>query len=963
MIKKSLLLALIAILTFPVQAQHQITDFLSEQTEKGSSPSGFMLFKDQIYFTAYDESAGGELRKSDRDGNNVTLVKDIYPGKGSAVNKFFDRSAVVLDDVLYFVARDGLSAGEIWKTDGTREGTQKVTDFLDTWIWNLTLVGDVFYFRKIFDGSLQIWKSDGTESGTVMVKGDLPLLNDLFFEGELNGLFMFSFQAPSTSGVKLWRSDGTESGTFPLTPGFSIDNEVNGSLGALAQYLEFNGELYFVIRNSSLFPLPNTSGLMKTDGSLANTVPVKGLYEGNSGLADLVDMIVISGKLYLSIYFENASRLTLWQTDGTEGGTQKIYDKLNGGYFAASNLVNANGILLFSGLHTNGGTSLLTLDTGTSELKEVVVLNPDQTYPSRFLYNFPFCRIHHLSAQTYFISVPLYSGENQGWVIDIAAPNTQRVQSLDSVAYVFVLDEQLFYPKYSANYGIEWWKYELTSNQSSLVGNINQFHDGLFYPELARVESTLFITADDGVSGQELWRYRSPIDQLSLVKDLRSGELGSFPQFLVPFNNQLYFSAFDDTHGYELWKSDGTSSGTDLLLDIEPGPLNSRPQWFSVHKNHLYFVVYKGGTYHLCKTQGQTVEFIRDFGLNSFGVAFRGSHLTSAGNYLYMLDGSSLWASDGTLGGEVKLKDIYQFSGMIEVNGKLFFTGTINYLGEHELWISDGTPSGTQHLKDFKKDNLSPPDNLIAYNGKLYFSAYTKENGRELWQSDGTEAGTFQVLDINPGPANGLTNASFCIYQGELYFMANDGVNGPELWKTNGQAAGTFMVSDINPGEIGSFPAELIATEEFIYFQAYDPDHGMEVWQSDGTSEGTQLAGDILPGPKSSSPYDFISVEGEIYFIAATESHGEQVWTLKSSIIDPEDISLVIYPNPTEGQVYVQASASIQSYSLIDMQGRQVYKKQPFVNSGIDLEGLAPGIYGLILELGDRQIVKKVVKK
>src|SRR4051794_12367562 len=70
-------------------------------------------------------------------------------------------------------------------------------------------------------------------------------------------------------------------------------------------------------------------------------------------------------------------------------------------------------------------------------------------------------------------------------------------------------------------------------------------------------------------------------------------------------------------------------------------------------------------------------------------------------------------------------------SGLVDVNGTLFFSATSPNSGE-ELWKSDGKTAAL--VKDiYAGTGSSSPQTLTNVNGTLYFTAYDAAGDRELW--------------------------------------------------------------------------------------------------------------------------------------------------------------------------------------------------------------------------------------
>jgi len=82
------------------------------------------VFNNALYFSASDGVTGVELWKSDGTVGDAVQVKDIAPGVGSVGGIQAPLSSspsgfTVFNNALYFSADDGVSGRELWKTDGT----------------------------------------------------------------------------------------------------------------------------------------------------------------------------------------------------------------------------------------------------------------------------------------------------------------------------------------------------------------------------------------------------------------------------------------------------------------------------------------------------------------------------------------------------------------------------------------------------------------------------------------------------------------------------------------------------------------------------------------------------------------------------------------------------------------------------------------------------------------------------
>uniref|UniRef100_UPI002FDAB7AB ELWxxDGT repeat protein n=1 Tax=Flavobacterium sp. TaxID=239 RepID=UPI002FDAB7AB len=137
----------------------------------GSFPRELYSYNGLLYFAATDGTNGVELWKSDGTEEGTVMVTNLFPTSGSS----FPQQLIEMNGELYFAAEPSSLAGrKLFKTNGTETGTQLVTTTLvgtNSNVANLTNVNGVLYFTaNVGNTGSELWRSDGTVQGTLLVK-------------------------------------------------------------------------------------------------------------------------------------------------------------------------------------------------------------------------------------------------------------------------------------------------------------------------------------------------------------------------------------------------------------------------------------------------------------------------------------------------------------------------------------------------------------------------------------------------------------------------------------------------------------------------------------------------------------------------------------------------------------------------------------------------------------------------
>jgi ELWxxDGT repeat protein len=315
-----------------------------------------------LFFRADDGSNGWELWKSDGAAAGTELVKDVNTSD-SSTPMFLTN----VNGTLFFGADDGSSGYELWKSDGTAAGTVRVKDInsgvgsslasfpASDGPYFANINGTLFFVADDGSSGYELWKSDGTEAGTVLVK-DISPSGSWYpkFLTNLNGTLFFNAY-DSSSGYELWKSDGTQTGTV------LVKDVTSGSLAPM----------YLTPVNDTLFFSAYRNGgrkLWKSDGTEAGTVLVKNITPGTSfGLAEEDPSLTnVNGVLFLSAS-DGSQGYELWTSNGTDAGTVLVKDiKPGGGSSSPYSLIDVNGKLFFGADDGSNGTELWACEVPAS---------------------------------------------------------------------------------------------------------------------------------------------------------------------------------------------------------------------------------------------------------------------------------------------------------------------------------------------------------------------------------------------------------------------------------------------------------------------------------------------------------------------------------------------------------------------------------------------------------------------
>ncbi len=391
-----------------------------------------------LFFVADDGETGLELWKSDGTAASTVRVKDIAPGSGGSK----PRSLTVVGNALYFIADDGSHGAELWRSDGTPAGTVLVQDTRpgpqgSEPAWLTPMAGKLFFVADDGVHGREIWVSDGTAAGTALLvdidTGPPDPNRGVHSIATTGGLLLASVSHGELE--EIWRSDGSAAGTrrvaapYPADPYGSI---FLGRLTPVGDTVFFTGELA---------PRDQVD-LWKTDGTEAGTVLVRTVGFGVYG-SKIFEMVPVGGLLYFTSDFPQE----LWRSDGTAAGTYSFGRELEG----TRALTAVGGTLFFVAEDRANGVELYQ-SNGTT-VRRVEDINPGQASSNPGALRAAGGRLLFIAADA--------SGKRSIWTSDGTEAGTKPFVDIGAASpessWLLPVGARIFFTATSPDSGTELW--------------------------------------------------------------------------------------------------------------------------------------------------------------------------------------------------------------------------------------------------------------------------------------------------------------------------------------------------------------------------------------------------------------------------------------------------------------------------------------------------------------------------
>lgn len=847
-----------------------------------------------------------------------------YPGGVNATR------ATVLGDQLFFTSLEPDSdRHELWRTDGTRAGTQRVAVFNQTIetsnVAAFVAVGDRLVL--VLDGTTryEVWRSDGMTAGTVLAEDRLSLRGQTFaasgthlfssagqrplhllaLDGKVGGIELVWY-APEVSSIsspirsatgiafiasydyeprtQIWHSNGLPGGTVAWTGEFPSSQRIHSSAEGAPTLAFLGSHLFFLADRSE-----NEVGLYMTNGSADSVLLVETLPQ-RPGQPDPW-VFALGDKLFFPRADDDG--LELWVSNGNSGDGRKVIDACAGECDARPGTPVAFGTRLFwTARETGGGKSLWVTDVTTMESTRLA--HGLQRFGcSRFsednLELYPAAGRWHFSAKDFLHGCEPWAARE---ALDSGALARDLLVDKPGLGGIMPAVSQGSATYLVARRGPPSWGDLVVATDglspTEVVFEGAQHRCSLTYsnslPDVVPTQRAVLFVEDECWSFAVHARERGASTDFQLFGPARPDRPEVKRVIPAPSRAGAYLQSGVDQRG--LWFTDGTEAGTTFVAELPP------VDWFMgwIDERVLVWSAWAAGGADLVLFDTVSRQVTRIAGPRQGSSSLYPSYPVAHGP-LYFGTSSSrpgeygLWRTDGTQEGT---RAVYQTpSGEQLLEASTFGSGLVFSVrrsdGRIELRWSRGESLAVEVLWSMSE---APPSMLSGlyprvFDNGLLFHGWDPVHGSELWLFDPRTSQATRLTDAPGDYGPSLVGVGRWL----AYFELTSEQQQRELWRTDGTTAGTIRLGDWQYG--WAWDGSLAIVDERLYYTFDDGIHGEEIWTSDGSPGGTRLLADVVPGATGSQPSSFTAANHALYFLADDGIHGREIWTIPAGHAPP----------------------------------------------------------------------------
>ncbi|MFN0031720.1 MAG: ELWxxDGT repeat protein [Flavobacteriales bacterium] len=874
----------------------------------GYGPGERIEFNGVLYFSYTDIYHGRELWRSDGTDEGTYLLADINPEEASSNPREF----VVFNNQLLFIVDMPVSGTEIWTTDGefltAHEEVEVAANTVYRELTHLAVLDETLFITQEYDEidpnhETGIYKYEAGDLQATFFY-DFPDVGASYDTGNLayvvNGKLLIQ-HFDEFFNEEWWSTDGIT---------MTYLTEIQYGAG-YQQYLVHNDKLYF---SKVVYDFSDVIyELWVTDGTPLGTYAVYSIstllaleYEWAFELTVLGDYVYFKGFAYDSGY-------ELWRSDGTIAGTDLFADlspDIEFGTYPIE-LEAFNGHVYFIQPLEDGAAIWRTNGTlvGTQIWMTDLPNNGGTNYR-----DFQACG-GHMYLQAYD-----QNAEDTFWRTDGSVGGTVMLDfPIDLyLAPLFLYAGQCMFTENAPSELPHYYRIHESTGVITMVEENNYvgLFDGSDAHDFVKTSNAFYFIGDHYDYEDEVWATDGTEAGTHLTKDIVTGEDSSLPKDLTASGDKVYFKATTYLHGEEMWRSDGSDAGTFRLTDINAGTASSNINNMAACNDFVYFTANNNSI----KAINNSTDALVNVGSVLNPMFF---HCSTYGNEVNFI---------ANTGNEFSMYSIVQtFPPNLGTWGPVF--GGV--VGGGRLNNPDLGVGAIIGREPFENSGRYDSDGQTVYYspwGELYSN--WAHSGPFMYALDtvtyfGDAGDDMNILGYNtlsdeffhpfemPLPSDLESNWNHLVGIGtKLIFPYDYPGAGNELVIYDSQTNTLSLLYDINPGPESSDPTLFYFADGNAYYIADDGVHGREVWKTLGTTSTTELLADIWPGTQTSFPKSPRIVGDKIMFTATTIEYGAEPYWINHI---PNEIS-VIATSQTEtacegNSISVSASTSSDEYT------------------------------------------------